>query len=49
LKLKIETICSGQCWKLQEAASLQLIQLTDEHLRRVVLVYGIQSFIDLLS
>jgi hypothetical protein len=28
LKLKFETICSVQCWKLQEVAALQLIQLT---------------------
>jgi hypothetical protein len=35
------------CWKLQEAAVLQLIQLTDKHLRRFVLPYGTQSFIDL--
>jgi hypothetical protein len=41
----METICSVQCWKPQEAAAVQLIQLTGEHLRGFALLSGIQSFV----
>jgi hypothetical protein len=47
LKLKIETNCSVLCWELQEAATLQLIRRTGEHLRKFALLCGIQSSIDL--